>query len=110
MLVLSVSACIAGRVEIFGYVRDTADLPVPRASIVALEKSSKSRFELKSAANGRYHLLWLPAGEYRLTVTKAGFDQLVRDGVQVQNRVALDLQLSVAVIRQTVETPRLQPY
>lgn len=40
----------AGRVEIFGYVRDSARLPVPQATVVATEKSSNSRFQLRSEA------------------------------------------------------------
>lgn len=94
----------AGRVEIFGYVRDSAQLPVPQATVVAMEKSSKSRFQLRSAANGRYHLLWLPVGEYRLTVTKTGFEPVIRDGIRVEERVPLDVELMVAAVRQTVET------
>ncbi len=94
----------AGRVEIFGYVRDAAQLPVPQAHIVALEKGSKARFELRSAANGRYHLLWLPMGEYRVTVMKAGFEPVVRDKIQVEERVPLDVELIVASVRHNLET------
>lgn len=104
ILASSVACSCAGRVEIFGYVRDSTKLPVPQANIVALEKGTQSRFELRSASNGRYHLLWLPVGYYRVTVTKPGFAPVVRDGIRVAERVPLDLELQVAGSRERVES------
>ena len=62
---------------------------------------------VKSATNesGEFHFLALRPGDYSVTTAKTGFMTLRRSGIKlpVADRIALDLQLQVGEVTQSVE-------
>lgn len=91
------------RGSIVGEVVDSSGAAVPSAKIVA--RSSQTSFERDavSDAHGEFRLADLPAGLYRLTVTKAGFSEAASDVLAVVSSVQdVKVTLKPAPIEQRV--------
>src|SRR5215831_12530233 len=100
-----------GRAEIFGVIRDSSGLPVPRASIQAEDQATMARYSGTSDDRGEYHLVGLPASNYRVTVEQPGFRVYRQSGITLRlaERTALDIQLQIGEISQTVEVTAAAP-
>ncbi len=104
----------ATKAELFGTVLDAASLPVESAEVELINADTLFSVRLRTPPKGDYHFFALPAGAYRLSVVKAGFARLHRDGVvlRVGDRVNLDLVIHIGELTQTSqvtgETPVLQ--
>src|SRR5215472_115936 len=90
---------------ILGVVTDPSGAIVPGATVTAASQSTGFTRADTSDAEGNYRLTFLPLGVYRLEVKSAGFERMVREGVEVQadQRVRADLALAVGEATQTVE-------
>ncbi len=101
----------AGKAELFGTIRDPSGLPVAKAGVNAEEQATKVRFPALSDDRGTYHLLGLPAGQYRLTVEKPGFRTHRQSGIALRlaERTALDVALEVGPQTQSVEVTAAAP-
>src|SRR5947208_14544123 len=95
----------SGKAELFGSVRDTSNLPIEKASILATEQSTKASYVALTSSTGAYHFSALAPGRYQIAATKPGFQRYVRDGVQVRvaDRIAIDLTLTVGELTESVE-------
>ncbi|HWB97166.1 MAG TPA: carboxypeptidase-like regulatory domain-containing protein, partial [Bryobacteraceae bacterium] len=100
-----------GRAELFGTVTDPAGLPVVGAAVEASEERTQATVSTTTNDGGEYHFFALPPGRYALTVTKTGFTKLRRSGVElrVADRVALELQLQVGEMSQSVNVNAAAP-
>lgn len=94
-----------------GTVLDANNAVVPGASVEAVHVSTGTTLHTVSSDAGLYVFPNLPPGTYTVTVEKPGFNKLVRTGVEIfiAQRQALDLQLQVGDVKQSVEVTATQP-
>src|SRR5881396_1643468 len=72
------------RGTITGTIADPAGAVVANASIEARNIGTGALYPVASSATGNYTLAELPAGNYEISVTVAGFKKSVRQGLTVQ--------------------------
>ena len=90
--------------NVSGDVTDPSGASVPGASVVieSLETHLQSNVTTNSA--GYYHVSGLLPGQYRVTVTRAGFKSDVREGIVLhgQDQADISFHLQVGAINETV--------
>jgi hypothetical protein len=102
-------AAIAARADVTGsingVVRDRAQAVVVGAKVTIINVQTNLSQEVTSASDGSYHFLALPAGNYRLTATAAGFRPYTATDitVQVNDQLHLDVTLDVGAISEHVD-------
>ncbi|HYZ83337.1 MAG TPA: carboxypeptidase-like regulatory domain-containing protein, partial [Bryobacteraceae bacterium] len=111
---LGVAAAIQAqstKAELFGTVRDQTRLPIDKASIELTSTATGLSVTAISSQDGSYQFLAIPAGDYRLTVTKDGFAALRRDAItlRVGDRLSLDVELRLGDTTQTVDVTAAAP-
>jgi hypothetical protein len=87
-----------------GSVCDASGVTLAGVSVTARSIETNLTETVQSALDGGYSLKALPAGQYTLTASKAGFANLIENGVRltVGQSAALDLRLQAGVARDTV--------
>src|SRR4051794_11934040 len=88
----------AGRAELFGTIHDPSGAVMENVSVTAQQEGTNEGFEAITNSHGEYHLLGLPAGQYRLIV---GNHQQSGITLRIGDQVRFDLQLGEE--RQTVD-------
>src|SRR5450432_2697406 len=93
-----------------GSVLDGNDAAVAGASVDVREKGSGVTAHTVSSDAGLYVFPSLPPGIWTVTVEKTGFKKLVRADIEIfiAQRQALDLQLEVGDVKQSVEVTATQ--
>lgn len=87
-----------------GVVHDPDHRPVPGAEVVIHSVTSAFTLSLTAGPVGTFETAAVPVGEYRITVTMAGFAPAAQDVVVVSGSApVLHLQLSLDVNRQSVD-------
>ena len=111
LLCVSLLSAQSTKVEVFGVVRDPADLPVAGADIHIRNIDTLVTADTKSDPSGVYRFVALPPGNYEISVKKDGFSLLRRTGLtfRVGEQVPLDLALKVGDISQSVEVEEAAP-
>jgi len=99
------------RGTITGTISDPAGALVAGAAVEARNVATGSVFPVASSATGNYTIANLPAGDYELTVTVAGFKKFVRTGlvVQVAGTLRVDATLEVGAATESVTVTELAP-
>lgn len=99
------------KAELLGTVRDPSGLAVRAAELRLTNVLTGLTASSTTGEDGRYLFLAMPAGEYRLTVSKKGFAPLTRDGIalRVADRASLDIELKVGDATQSVEVTAAAP-
>ena len=94
-----------------GTVHDALGLPVPEAEFDVENVGTGARWTVTTKADGSSHFLGLPAGTYRIEVSKPGFATLHRDGlvVRVGDRAVIDLTLTVGDLSQSMLVTAVAP-
>ena len=97
--------------QIHGTITDPSGAGVPGADIVAKDIATGLIRATRSSSTGDYTLLDLQSGKYQVTVTMAGFDKALVDGVAVDTgRVTNQpVQLIVGSVSNTVEISGATP-
>lgn len=92
------------RGRISGRVFDPSGAPVPGVDVTALNVETGVRVVAKTNDAGSYDLLYLPLGNYTLSVAAAGFKTLERKNVQVRvsDRLTEDLTLEVGQVNESI--------
>src|SRR5258708_11949663 len=110
---LTVAFCFgqAGRAELFGTVEDSSCLAISGAAVEALQVQTGVSAKSSTTEAGAFHFFALVPGEYRVTAAKRGFRTLRRSGIQlrVADRMALNLELEVGELTQSVEVAAAAP-
>jgi hypothetical protein len=93
-----------GTAALNGQVTDSSNLAVAGAKIVATNTDTNVTYTATTNEAGLYNLPTLPAGNYQITASKEGFQQLVKPGVElhVLDVIALNLALQIGSVTQTV--------
>ncbi len=99
---LNVRADVTG--SILGAVRDTSQAVVAGAQVVGTNVDTNFTKTTVSATDGSYHLLALPAGNYKVTVTANGFQQAINTAIvlKVNDELRVDVVLQVGSIQQSI--------
>lgn len=89
--------------SIVGTVRDPGGRVIPAATVTATNAGTGLRREVRTAANGFFQIVAVPAGHYRVTATAAGFATVAAPvQVTVGQTQTLDLKLPLAGTATTV--------
>ena len=97
-----------------GSVLDPSSAPVPQAEVRALNTGTGVERVVLTNETGDYVIADVPYGNYTLTVSKSGFQRLIRTGIllNIGDRRTVDLALTVGEMAQSVtvtgETPLLR--
>lgn len=96
---------------IAGTVTDQTGAVVPDADVMLVDEATQFTRSVKTNSSSGYVASAIPPGGYSISVSKAGFQQLKRSGVQlaVATTVTVDLQLSVGIETQTVSVTEAAP-
>jgi hypothetical protein len=87
-----------------GTVRDTSDAVVPGASVEIRNQATNQRWPAVTDARGRFRLLYLPVGDYRLSVELSGFTAAGRNlTLAVGDQVDVPIVLTPASFDTTVQ-------
>ncbi|MGO9256189.1 MAG: MG2 domain-containing protein [Bryobacteraceae bacterium] len=92
-----------GLAQIAGGVLDNSGAGVPNANIVAREISSAKTRSMQSGAAGQFQFAGLPAGEYDVQISLAGFKTTSRRfTIAERDRAVLTVTLNVGAMTETV--------
>ena len=96
---------------IAGQVTDQGGAVIPSVKVVLRNEGTSFTREVFTNADGQYAAYAMPPGQYRITVEHAGFQKLVRSGVELTSAdaITVDLRLAVGDVQQTVEVTAAAP-
>lgn len=99
------------KAELFGVVRDPGGLPVDGATVELVNVGTDIKSSTRTGAHGAYNFFALPAGNYRVEITREGFSALRREGLalRVGDRLSLDLELQIGDVSQAIEVTAAAP-
>ncbi|MEY3284639.1 MAG: hypothetical protein RIR86_2652 [Acidobacteriota bacterium] len=92
------------RASVTGQVTDASGAVVPGAAITARNVATNATYRTTSGEDGEYALRNLDPGSYAVTVEKAGFRKLLREGIvlQVGAQVTLGLQVQTGDVNEAI--------
>ncbi|MGB9433499.1 MAG: carboxypeptidase-like regulatory domain-containing protein, partial [Candidatus Acidiferrum sp.] len=95
-------ADVTGSIQ--GVVRDASQGAIAGAQITITNVETNLKYQATTGADGSYHILALPAGNYKLTVAASGFRTFVENDivVKVNDQLQIDLTLQVGSAQQDV--------
>lgn len=112
-LLLCAGLCAAQstKAELFGVLRDPAQLPVPGVSLELVNTGTQVKLAAESDTDGAFHFSALSTGDYTLSATKPGFATLRRSGVELRvgDRIHLDLTLTVGNTTDSIDVIEAAP-
>lgn len=79
------TAQVSSTVTITGTVTDSTGAVVPNANVTITSQSTSAITEAKSNASGNFNATGLPAGDYTVKVTSAGFETFVANGLTMRS-------------------------
>jgi carboxypeptidase family protein/TonB-dependent receptor-like protein len=96
---------------ISGAVKDATGAVLPGATVTVVNEETGSSRTLQSDAAGRYIAPSLNPAHYQVTATAAGFQKLVRNGIEltVGQQAVVNLELQVGAVTQSVEVTAEAP-
>ncbi|HEY4358042.1 MAG TPA: TonB-dependent receptor [Acidobacteriaceae bacterium] len=93
-----------------GRVLDPTGAAVPNISVHALEPSTNQTYTTQTDAQGRFRLLFLPIGQYRISAQASGFAEATRQiELTVGSAFDVTLQLAMAQTSSTVSVSAVTP-
>ena len=95
-------AQVSGSIK--GIVIDASGSAVPAASVKTKNLETGATRSSFTDDAGRYLVLSLPVGEYEVTVSKSGFQDAIRTGIQlvVNQEATIDLRLQVTAVQSEI--------
>jgi len=102
LAVLPTQAQVAA--SITGTVTDPSGAPISAAAVTAKNLETGAVRSTTTDDAGRYLVLSLPVGQYEVRVTKAGFKEAIRSGIQlvIGQEARVDLNLQVGAVETQV--------
>src|SRR5260221_10096172 len=98
--------------SIKGVVTDPSGAPVPTATVTAKNTETGAVRSAITDDAGRYQFVWLAVGQYEVAVTKPGFQEAIRSGIQlvVGEEANVDLKLRVTAVQAEVKVTGDAPF
>ena len=92
------------RGTVTGTVSDPVGAVVPNAPVSLKNVATGATYDTVTTATGNYTIPSLPVGRYSLTVAAAGFNQFIREGIDVQvaQTARIDVVLKVGAASESV--------
>ena len=105
LLAAFTTAVANDRGGIAGLVQDTSGAVLVAANVTAMDQDSGIRRLTQTDGEGAYAVFTLPAGQYKVTVRRSGFQTIVRWNVEVGpgRTTRLDFVMEVGSTQQTIE-------
>jgi hypothetical protein len=96
---------------LLGAVTDASGAPVPQAAVTVKEVNTNVTKNATTDEHGAYQIPNLSPGTYRVSVVHGGFDEAVQDGVPLDARatVRVDVVLQVGKTNSTIEVKEAAP-
>jgi hypothetical protein len=97
-----IRADVTGSIQ--GVVRDASQGAIAGAQITIMNVETNLKYQATTGADGSYHVLALPAGNYKLTVTANGFRNFAETDivVKVNDQLQIDVTMQVGSAQQEV--------
>src|SRR5689334_23072301 len=104
LLLASSVSLFAQTATLSGIVTDSSGAIIPDARATVANTETGAQRVVQSDAQGRFTVPQLQPGKYQVTVSKEGFDTLIRSGITltVGQDASLPLQLTVGSVNQQV--------
>jgi hypothetical protein len=105
------AAQVESRGSIGGRLTDTSGAAVPGATVTATNVDTNLSVHGITDGEGNYHLLYLPAGHYRLLAELQGFKKVNRSGIEVRvgDRLNIDVTLEPGDLTEAIEVTATTP-
>src|SRR3954471_12604795 len=93
-----------GGATLVGTVKDSSGSIGPRAKVAVVNTATAFVTETSTKDDGGYYLPYLIPGNYRVTVSAAGFKESVRDGLELRSAEVprIDIVLEVGAVSESV--------
>jgi hypothetical protein len=96
--------------EIRGTVTDPTGAIIPGVSVTILNTQTGGTRDLVTNSSGIYDAVSVLPGTYTITLSKEGFNKVVRSGIEITvNPVAVDIQLTVGTSTQQISVTEQAP-
>lgn len=97
------SQATTGVIEVV--VKDDQGNAVPGATVMATNTATNYQKTAITDASGRYRAVLMPLGPYRVTVNLDGFDEVVRDGLQLEvgRTMTLSIQMGLTSVSEEID-------
>ena len=98
-------ACAQAASSLTGIVSDPTGAPISAASVSVKNLETGGLRSATTDEMGRYQVLALPVGKYEVTVSKSGFQDAVRSGIElvVSQQARIDFHLQVGAISSEIK-------
>jgi len=95
---------VGGTATLAGRVTDASNAAVPNATVTIKNTATAATQSVQTDEQGRYTMSDLPIGPYQLTISKAGFQNAVRNGLTltVGSAPVIDVQMTVGQASESV--------
>jgi TonB family protein len=85
-----------------GSVIDQTNASIPEATLVLVNATSEAKYEVRSDRTGHFEFVGLPAGEYMLGVTRAGFNTFT-DTIRITGGdIDRTIQMQIGSLQETI--------
>ncbi|MFN7919776.1 MAG: TonB-dependent receptor [Bryobacteraceae bacterium] len=114
LFAIAISASAWAQVQsgtIVGAVTDQAGAAVANAKVTLVNEGTRFTRSVSTNESGQYVATSVPTGNYSITAESAGFQKLIRTGLQLTaaDTLTVDLQLQVGNVQETVEVKETAP-
>jgi hypothetical protein len=116
LMLLTMLSCLAPAraqvsASIKGIVTDPSGAPVPTATVTARNTETGAERSAITDDAGRYQIVWLAVGQYEVAVAKQGFQEAIRNGIQlvVGEEASVDLRLQVSALKAEIRVTEDAP-
>ncbi len=98
----AVAAAQSGFVSFTGRISDEQHRNVQGVTVVLANEARQAKYEVKSAADGRFEFVGLPSGDYTVEVRGVGF-QLIKDAIVAAGKnLQRDYELKLGTLQETI--------
>lgn len=110
-VLISTAVFAQSTARIVGTVRDSSGAAIPGATVTATNTQTSLAQTRSTAEDGTYTFPLLPVGPYEVTISKDGFQRLVRSGITlaVNDNAMVDVTLQVGQISDSVTVSAAAP-
>lgn len=104
------AAQTAASATVTGTVRDASGAVMPGAAVEILNQATNQTWRTASDERGRFTVLYLPVGDYRLSVVNAGFSTATAAlTLEIGDQVDVPVTLTPAAVNESIEVTAAAP-